>query len=74
MNTPYQSIYDKAIKNLVEQNKPTLESGKFVFWCEDGNLPCIARYYIKGNYISYTTLSSNSGLIYNQYNCVVKNF
>jgi len=68
------SSFNEAIKNLVEQNKPTLENGKFVFWCEDGYLPCIAKYYIKGNYISYTTLSSNSRLIYNQYNCVVKNF
>lgn len=68
------SSFNELIGDFVRQNKPILEDGKFIFWCESNNLPCIGKYDIKGNYTSYSVYNSNSKVIYNQYYTIIKNF
>lgn len=68
------SSFNELIGDFVRQNKPILEDGKFIFWCESDNLPCIGKYDIKGNYTSYSVYNSNSKVIYNQYYTIIKNF
>jgi len=67
--------FNNILKNLIKQNKPVLENGKFIFWCKDDDLPCIGKYDVRGNYTNYTTLPSDSlTLEYSDYYTIVKNF